>query len=276
MEWQFGKLMSESGTAAPPAGVVVTDHQIAEELESLLRDTNSFTSLNVVVQRLESKLGVNLSHRIDFISTQIQHFLRQAQLQNFIPQHHQPDHFSIHQTPNLPAAPSPHPPPNFTAHRTAEAFGFSRPPPQPQPQLSHPNQTPPVAVKDPSAAAPSVSAKESAPAARKRRGGPGGLNKLCGVSPELQTIVGQPTLPRTEIVKQLWAYIRKHNLQDPNNKRKIICNDELRLVFETDCTDMFKMNKLLAKHILPLEPTSINLVWKIGLVCFVLTFMCAP
>lgn len=59
-----------------------------------------------------------------------------------------------------------------------------------------------------------------------------------------------------QIVKQLWAYIRKHNLQDPGNKRKIICDDALRLVFETDCTDMFKMNKLLAKHILPLDPMS--------------------
>lgn len=57
-------------------------------------------------------------------------------------------------------------------------------------------------------------------------------------------------------MKQLWAYIRKNNLQDPSNKRKIICNDELRLVFETDCTDMFKMNKLLAKHIITLEPKS--------------------
>lgn len=61
-------------------------------------------------------------------------------------------------------------------------------------------------------------------------------------------------------MKQLWAYIRKHNLQDPGNKRKIICNDELRLVFETDCTDMFKMNKLLAKHIIALEPSSMYLV----------------
>lgn len=59
-----------------------------------------------------------------------------------------------------------------------------------------------------------------------------------------------------QIVKQLWAYIRKNNLQDPSNKRKIICDDALRVVFETDCTDMFKMNKLLAKHIIPLEPTS--------------------
>lgn len=81
------------------------------------------------------------------------------------------------------------------------------------------------------------------------------MNKVCGVSPELQAIVGEPALPRTEIVKQLWAYIRKNNLQDPSNKRKIICDDALRLVFETDCTDMFKMNKLLAKHIIALEPT---------------------
>ncbi|XP_059283418.1 uncharacterized protein LOC132037001 isoform X2 [Lycium ferocissimum] len=100
-----------------------------------------------------------------------------------------------------------------------------------------------------------LSSTFSGPSGKKRRGGPGGLNKLCGVSPELQPIVGQATLPRTEIVKQLWAYIRKHNLQDPNNKRKIICNDELRLVFETDCTDMFKMNRLLAKHIISLEPS---------------------
>lgn len=56
-------------------------------------------------------------------------------------------------------------------------------------------------------------------------------------------------------MRQLWAYIRKNNLQDPSNKRKIICDDALRVVFETDCTDMFKMNKLLAKHILPLDPS---------------------
>lgn len=39
----------------------------------------------------------------------------------------------------------------------------------------------------------------SAPVGAKRRGGPGGLNKVCGVSPELQAIVGEPALPRTEV-----------------------------------------------------------------------------
>ncbi|XP_015651059.1 uncharacterized protein [Oryza sativa Japonica Group] len=115
---------------------------------------------------------------------------------------------------------------------------------------------PPTAVESPRPAA--ASKKESASTGVKRRGGPGGLNKVCGVSPELQAIVGEPTMARTEIVKQLWAYIRRNNLQDPNNKRKIICNDELRLVFETDSTDMFKMNKLLAKHIRPLEAKNSN------------------
>ncbi|KAL8462393.1 hypothetical protein ACS0TY_032620 [Phlomoides rotata] len=249
--------MSERGPPQPPpAGmVVVTEQQIAEALESLLRESRTFASLNDIVQELESKLGVSLIHRVDFIRNQIQHLLRlQAQHQNFIPHHHHPqDHFALHQTPNFQPAPAPHPTPNFTGHHAAEGYGF-RPPP-PQPQLSHP---PPSLVTNNLSATPTPAgapAKESAPPAKKRRGGPGGLNKLCGVSPELQTIVGQPTMPRTEIVKQLWAYIRKYNLQDPNNKRKIICNDDLRLVFETDCTDMFKMNKLLAKHIIPLEPT---------------------
>ncbi|KAI4294935.1 hypothetical protein MLD38_040771 [Melastoma candidum] len=51
----------------------------------------------------------------------------------------------------------------------------------------------------------SLPPKESAPAKPKRKGGTGGLSKLCRVSPELEAIVGQPAMPRTEIVRQLWA-----------------------------------------------------------------------
>ncbi|KAH6764410.1 SWIB complex BAF60b domain-containing protein [Perilla frutescens var. hirtella] len=249
--------MTERGAAAPPAGMAVTEQQLAQALESLLRETNAATTISGVVEQLESKLGVNLVHKIDFIRSQIHHFLLlQSQPQNFMTHYQQQkDHFAIHQNPNFPHAPAAHLPPNFTAHHAPEGYAFRHPPPPPPPQPQSP-PTPPASVENTtSTASAGVSAKESASTGKKRRGGPGGLNKLCNVSPLLQAIVGQPALPRTEIVKQLWAYIRKNNLQDPNNKRKIICNEELRLVFETDCTDMFKMNKLLAKHITALEPT---------------------
>ncbi|XP_039019696.1 uncharacterized protein LOC120151249 [Hibiscus syriacus] len=135
----------------------------------------------------------------------------------------------------------------------------AKPPPQlqqhqqllPQPVVTKAN----VSTQNAAPFATTEVPKESALVAPKRRCESGGLNKVCSVSPELQAIVGERALPRTEIVKQLWAYIWKNSLQDPSNKRKIICDEALRVVFETDCTDMFKMNELLAKHISPLDPS---------------------
>ncbi|KAJ1405535.1 SWIB/MDM2 domain [Sesbania bispinosa] len=218
---------------------MVSDQDIAKAVESLLHHShpNSIATVNDVVQQLEAKLGVDLSHKAGFIRDQIDLLLR-SQPQPFVP--HPPphkDHFAL----------DPHPQPHFPPpHFPLNLINFqSQPPPskgQPFPQNAD-------------AVAPPQPPKQSVPTGGKRRGGAGGLNKVCGVSPKLQAIVGESALPRTEIVRQLWAYIRKNNLQDPGNKRKIICDDALRLVFETDCTDMFKMNKLLAKHIIPLGPT---------------------
>ncbi|KAJ4966602.1 hypothetical protein NE237_018451 [Protea cynaroides] len=81
----------------------------------------------------------------------------------------------------------------------------------------------------------------------------GGFTKLCSLSPQLQKFVGVPELARTEVVKQIWAYIRENNLQDPNNKRNIICDEALRELFVVDSINMFQMNKALSKHIWPLE-----------------------
>ncbi|KAK1267977.1 hypothetical protein QJS04_geneDACA005228 [Acorus gramineus] len=258
---------------------MVTDQEIASCVETVLRqsDPSSVTTVNGVVRQVEARLGLDLSHKASFVRDQIdlllrpsaapplaaavqQHILRPAVTMQQ-QQQGQKDHFSLLGHPQQQQQFLLHhpqqqvgPPPPFALHRPQQLdFGCGSPPPgasmlqvqQQQQVLYHP------VVK---AEATTVSGvKESAPTGTKRRGGPGGLNKVCGVSPELQAIVGEPALPRTQIVKQLWAYIRKNNLQDPNNKRKIICDEALRLVFETDCTDMFKMNKLLAKHILPLE-----------------------
>jgi chromatin remodeling complex protein RSC6 len=57
----------------------------------------------------------------------------------------------------------------------------------------------------------------------------------------------------TQVVKQLWAYTRQNNPQDPDYKRKIICNDKLHFVFGTDAVGIFKMNKLLVNHIPSLD-----------------------
>lgn len=233
--------MSERGAT------MVSDQDIAEALQSLLRESRpnfQFSSLGAVVHQLESKLGFDLTHKVDFIRNQIQ-FLYGSHLP-----HTSNPHFVLNQNPVVPQPAPSQLPPTFALHHQTDEIKF---------QLNQPSAVT-KAEAFTNSVATSTSTAESAvplesPKERKRKGGPGGLNKLCGVSPELQTIVGQPVLPRTEIVKQLWAYIKKHNLQDPSNKRKIICNDELRLVFETDCTDMFKMNKLLSKHIITLEPT---------------------
>ncbi|KAK2999847.1 hypothetical protein RJ639_024538 [Escallonia herrerae] len=84
----------------------------------------------------------------------------------------------------------------------------------------------------------------------KKRGG--GFTKLCSLSPQLQRFTGTHELARTEVVKQLWSYIRENNLQDPNNRRDILCDETLRDLFSVDSINMFQMNKALAKHIWPL------------------------
>ncbi|XP_071703028.1 uncharacterized protein [Rutidosis leptorrhynchoides] len=85
----------------------------------------------------------------------------------------------------------------------------------------------------------------------KKKGG--GFTKLCSLSPQLQQLTGVAELARTEVVKQLWSYIREHNLQDPANKRNIRCDGPFRELFGVDTIDMFQMNKALTKHIWPLN-----------------------
>jgi upstream activation factor subunit UAF30 len=66
----------------------------------------------------------------------------------------------------------------------------------------------------------------------------------------LAEVVGSKAIPRTEITKQLWAYIKKNGLQDKVNKRNINADDKLKAVFGGKKTvSMFEMTKLVSKHI---------------------------
>ena len=69
-------------------------------------------------------------------------------------------------------------------------------------------------------------------------------------SPALAEIVGAKPLPRTEVTKKLWAYIKKNGLQDKKNKRNINADDALKVVFGGKAqVSMFDMTKLVSKHV---------------------------
>ena len=68
-------------------------------------------------------------------------------------------------------------------------------------------------------------------------------------SPELAAIVGTAPLPRPEVVSKVWAYIKKHKLQNPQNKREIMADEKLQAVFGKNRVTMFEMNKYLAQHL---------------------------
>eukprot|EP00271_Cylindrocystis_brebissonii_P007322 TRINITY_DN2069_c1_g1_i1.p1 TRINITY_DN2069_c1_g1~~TRINITY_DN2069_c1_g1_i1.p1 ORF type:complete len:380 (-),score=139.47 TRINITY_DN2069_c1_g1_i1:322-1461(-) len=89
-------------------------------------------------------------------------------------------------------------------------------------------------------------------AGQKRRTG-GGLTKVCRLSDSLGELIGFTELPRTQVVKEIWVYIRKHDLQDPKNRKMILCDAPMQQVLGTASVGMFQMNKYLSKHIFPIE-----------------------
>jgi chromatin remodeling complex protein RSC6 len=69
-------------------------------------------------------------------------------------------------------------------------------------------------------------------------------------SASLAEVVGTKPIPRTEVTKRLWAYIKKNKLQDANNKRMIKADATLKTVFGGKSTvNMFEMTKLVGKHL---------------------------
>jgi len=74
--------------------------------------------------------------------------------------------------------------------------------------------------------------------------------KPMTISDELAVVIGKGPMPRSDVVKKLWVYIKKNNLQDPQNKRNIEADADLQKVFGGKKTvNMFEMTKLVSKHL---------------------------
>ncbi|WOK92332.1 hypothetical protein Cni_G01023 [Canna indica] len=96
------------------------------------------------------------------------------------------------------------------------------------------------------ASASRVAAEASPDASGKRR--PRGITKPRPVSPELQAVVGEAEIPRTQALKKIWAYIKENNLQDPDNKRVIVCDDKLKNIFGRERVGFLEISGLLNPH----------------------------
>src|SRR5450830_292610 len=110
-----------------------------------------------------------------------------------------------------------------------------------------PKAAPKKAVAAPKkvAAAPKAAAK---PAVKRTPNA--AFMKPLTPSAALAEVVGAKPLPRTEVTKKVWEYIKKHNLQNPENKRNIDADDKLKAVFGgKKQVSMFEMTKLISGHL---------------------------
>lgn len=86
----------------------------------------------------------------------------------------------------------------------------------------------------------------------------GGLAAIKELSPAMADFMGKLSAARTEIVKELWVYIKENDLQNPQNKKEIICDDRLKKIFGVDQVTMFTLNKYVGAHIHPFSPVNLT------------------
>ncbi|KAK7397650.1 hypothetical protein QQX98_012976 [Neonectria punicea] len=87
---------------------------------------------------------------------------------------------------------------------------------------------------------------------KKRKAG-GGFMKPFNLSPALSELTGETQLSRPQVVKKLWEHIKANELQDPKDKRQILCDEKMQAVFKQAKVDMFRMNKDIGHHLYPVE-----------------------
>lgn len=94
-------------------------------------------------------------------------------------------------------------------------------------------------------AAPKKAAKKTT---TKRKPNPAFMKPLTP-SATLAAVVGASPMPRTQVVKKLWDYIKKNKLQDATNRRNINADDKLKALFGKNTVSMFEMTKIVSKHL---------------------------
>ena len=96
-----------------------------------------------------------------------------------------------------------------------------------------------------------AAAKKKTPAKKKTARSPNAaFMKPVTPSATLAEVVGSKPIPRTEVTKKLWAYIKKNGLQDKKNRRQINADPALKAVFGGKASvNMFEMTKLVGKHL---------------------------
>ncbi|XP_052725578.1 upstream activation factor subunit spp27 isoform X5 [Vigna angularis] len=218
---------------------MVSESELIGRLREFLRSSDLNTTTTATVRRqLEADFGIDLSHRKAFIREQVDLFLQTEHNQ---PQQQQQDDDV----------------PKDEGEEEEEALN--------NPDQSESSDSKEESEEDDDNDEEERDKPKHAKNAQKNKGRSnklgdevakkrgGGFCKLCSLSPQLQEFMGAPEMARTEVVKQIWAYIRERNLQDPNNRRNIICDDRMRALFNVNSINMFQMNKVLSKHIWPLD-----------------------
>ena len=93
-------------------------------------------------------------------------------------------------------------------------------------------------------------AKKKAAKAKTKRKPNAAFMKAVQPDAKLAEVVGSKPLPRTELTKKLWIYIKKHGLQDAKDRKQINADDKLKAVFGgKKSVNMFEMTKLVSKHL---------------------------
>jgi chromatin remodeling complex protein RSC6 len=122
------------------------------------------------------------------------------------------------------------------------------------PAKKAPAKTAPAAAPAPKTVpvgAPKTPTKGAAPA--KKRAPNAAFMKAMKPSPALAAVIGDKPVPRTEVTKKVWEYIRKHGLQDSTKRTMINADAKLKEIFKADQVSMFEMTKLISEHLKPTE-----------------------